>query len=143
MNPARISFTILPSAFPFTSGIRDFMIFPLSFAVGASIPSSARTFSIVSLIWSSVTVNTLLAIIGSLQSFELIMTITRGQFNTSTLGMMVFATAFGGGGATASGGTVAGMRQGYAAAESMVLFVGVLIVTVISQAIMKKMEADQ
>ena len=95
------------------------------------------------LIWSSVTVNTLLAIIGSLQSFELIMTITRGQFNTSTLGMMVFATAFGGGGATASGGTVAGMRQGYAAAESMVLFVGVLIVTVISQAIMKKMEADQ
>ena len=95
------------------------------------------------LIWSAVTVNTLLAIIGSLQSFELIMTITRGQFNTSTLGMMVFATAFGGGGATASGGTVAGMRQGYAAAESMVLFVGVLIVTVISQAIMKKMEADQ
>ena len=57
--------------------------------------------------------------------------------------MMVFATAFGGGGATASGGTVAGMRQGYAAAESMVLFVGVLIVTIISQAIMKKMEADQ
>ena len=35
------------------------------------------------------------------------------------------------------------MRQGYAAAESMVLFVGVLIVTIISQAIMKKMEADQ
>ena len=31
-----------------------------------------------------------LAIIGSLQSFELIMTITGGQFNTSTLGMMVF-----------------------------------------------------
>ena len=54
MNPAKISFTILPSAFPFTSGIKDFMIFPLSFAVGASIPSSARTFSIVSLIWSSV-----------------------------------------------------------------------------------------
>ena len=95
------------------------------------------------LIWSSITVNTLLAIIGSLQSYELIMTITRGAFNTSTLGMMVFATAFGGGGATASGGSVSGLRQGYAAAESMILFVGVLIVTVISQAIMKKMEADQ
>lgn len=95
------------------------------------------------LIWSSVTVNTLLAIIGSLQSYELIMTITRGQFNTATLGMMVFATAFGGNGASASGGTVAGMRQGYAAAESMVLFVGVLVVTVISQAIMKKMEGDR
>ena len=91
------------------------------------------------LIWSSVTVNTLLAIIGSLQSYELIMTITRGQFNTATLGMMVFATAFGGNGASASGG----MRQGYAAAESMVLFVGVLVVTVISQAVMKRMEGDR
>ena len=94
------------------------------------------------LIWSAVTVNTLLAIIGSLQSYELIMTITRGSFNTATLGMMVFATAFGGGGATASGGTVAGMRQGYAAAESMILFLGVLVVTVVSQLVMKKMEAD-
>ena len=71
------------------------------------------------------------------------MTITRGQFNTATLGMMVFATAFGGNGASASGGTVAGMRQGYAAAESMVLFVGVLVVTVISQAVMKRMEGDR
>lgn len=95
------------------------------------------------MIWSSITVNTLLAIIGSLQSFELIMTITRGAFNTSTLGMMVFATAFGGGGATASGGAVNGLRQGYAAAESMVLFVAVLIVTVISQTLMKKLEAEQ
>lgn len=95
------------------------------------------------LIWSSVTVNTLLAIIGSLQSFELIMTITRGQFNTSTLGMMVFATAFGGSGASASGASVSGMRQGYAAAESMVLFVAVLFVTIISQFVMKRMEADQ
>ena len=95
------------------------------------------------MIWSAVTVNTLLAIIGSLQSYELIMTITRGQFNTATLGMMVFATAFGGNGASASGGSVSGMRQGYAAAESMVLFVGVLTVTVISRTIMKKMEAEQ
>lgn len=97
----------------------------------------------VPLIWSAVTVNTLLAIIGSLQSYELIMTITRGNFNTSTLGMMAFATAFGGGGASASGGSVSGLRQGYAAAESMVLFVGVLVVTIISQLVMKKMEADQ
>ena len=95
------------------------------------------------LVWSAITVNTLLAIIGSLQSYELIMTITRGGFNTATLGMMVFATAFGGGGATASGGSVAGMRQGYAAAESMVLFVGVLVVTIISQTIMNKLEAER
>lgn len=63
------------------------------------------------MIWSTVTVNTLLAIIGSLQSFELIMTITGGQFNTSTLGMMVFATAFGGRGATAGGGSISGLRR--------------------------------
>jgi raffinose/stachyose/melibiose transport system permease protein len=95
------------------------------------------------LIWSALTVNTLLAIIGSLQSFELIMTITRGAFNTATLGMMVFATAFGGGGATASGGGVAGMRQGYAAADGMVLFSAVLVVTIISQVLMRNMEVEQ
>ncbi len=97
----------------------------------------------VPMIWSAVTVNTLLAIIGSLQSYELIMTITRGQFNTATLGMMAFATAFGGNGASASGGSVSGMRQGYAAAESMVLFVAVLVVTIISRTIMYKMEANK
>lgn len=95
------------------------------------------------LLWPSITVNTLLAIIGSLQSFELIMTITKGAFNTATLGMMVFATAFGGGGATASGAGVAGLRQGYAAAQSMVLFVIVLVVTILSQVLMKKMEVDE
>ncbi len=95
------------------------------------------------MIWSTATVNTLLAIIGSLQSFELIMTITGGQFNTSTLGMMVFATAFGGRGATASGGSVSGLRQGYAAAQSMVLFVAVFIVTVISQVLMARLESEQ
>jgi ABC-type sugar transport system permease subunit len=57
--------------------------------------------------------------------------------------MMVFATAFGGNGASASGGSVSGMRQGYAAAESMILFVAVLIVTIISRAIMNKMEAEK
>ncbi|MDR2514855.1 MAG: sugar ABC transporter permease [Christensenellaceae bacterium] len=95
------------------------------------------------LLWSAITVNTLLAIIGSLQSFELIMTITSGQFNTATLGMMVFATAFGGRGATSSGGSLAGMRQGYAAAQSIVLFASVCTVTVLSQILMRKMEVDQ
>ena len=40
---ARIWFTSLPSAFPLTLGISSFMIFPFSFAVGVSIPSSERT----------------------------------------------------------------------------------------------------
>ena len=95
------------------------------------------------LIWSAISINTLLAIIGSLQSYELIMTITRGNFNTSTLGMMAFATAFGGGGGTASGAVVNGLRQGYAAAESMVLFAGVLVVTIISQILMKRAEVER
>lgn len=70
------------------------------------------------------------------------MTITGGQFNTSTLGMMVFATAFGGRGATAGGGSISGLRQGYAAAQSMVLFAAVLVVTAISQIIMTRLERD-
>ncbi|MDR2648675.1 MAG: sugar ABC transporter permease [Clostridiales bacterium] len=95
------------------------------------------------LIWHALTVNTLLAIIGSLQSFELIMTITRGSFNTATLGMRVFATAFGGGGASATGAAISGLRQGYAAAQGMLLFAVVLIVTIISQSLMKKAEVEQ
>ena len=95
------------------------------------------------MLWSTVTVNTLLALIGSLQSFELIMTITGGQFNTSTLGMMVFATAFGGRGATAGGGSIAGLRQGYAASQSRVLYVAVFLVTVVTQLIKARKERDE
>lgn len=91
------------------------------------------------MLWPIVTVNVLLALIGSLQSFEIIFATTSGQFNTATLGMMVFNTAFssrpissGGGGET--------LRQGYAAAMSMILFAGVFIVTVVSQYVMKRMD---
>ena len=93
------------------------------------------------LLWPIVTVNVLLALIGSLGSFEIIFTTTSGQFNTATLGMMVFATAFGGRGATASGGG-SSLRQGYAASMSMVLFVGVFIITIISQYVMNKTGKD-
>jgi len=94
------------------------------------------------MIWSTVVVNTLICVIGALQSFELIMTLTAGQFNSSTLSMRVFATAFGGPGATASGGSVAGLRQGYAAAQSMVLFVAVFIVTIVSHKLMSRLESE-
>ena len=90
------------------------------------------------LLWPIITVNVLLALIGSLQSFEIIYTTTGGQFNTTTLGMMVFATAFGGRGATAGGGAVASLRQGYAASMSIILFIGVFIVTLLSQYVMSK-----
>jgi len=96
----------------------------------------------VPMLWPTVIVNTLICLIGALQTFELIMTLTSGQFNTSTLSMQVFATAFGGRGATASGGTVAGLRQGYAASQSMVLFIVVFITTIISQKLMSLRERD-
>ena len=51
--PARVWFTSLPSALPFTFGIRTFMILPLSAPVGCSIPSSARTPLITSVICST------------------------------------------------------------------------------------------
>jgi len=91
------------------------------------------------MLWPIITVNVLLAIIGSLQSFDIIFTTTGGQFNTTTLGMMVFATAFGGAGATPGGGGIASLRQGYAASMSMILFIGVFVVTIISQILMKKL----
>jgi len=94
----------------------------------------------VPLIWSTVVVNALICIIGALQSFEIIMTLTSGQFNTSTLGMQVFANAFGGRGASAGGGAPASVRQGYAAAQSMVLFVVVFFMTIVSQRIMSRKE---
>ena len=50
MNEPTISLTNLPSALPFTFGISSFMIRPLSFAVGASIPSSESTPEIMALI---------------------------------------------------------------------------------------------
>ncbi|MCL2055725.1 MAG: sugar ABC transporter permease [Oscillospiraceae bacterium] len=94
------------------------------------------------LLWPIITVNVLLALIGSLQSFEIIYTTTQGQFNTTTLGMMVFATAFGGRGATAGGDSIASLRQGYAASMSMILFLGVFAVTLFSQYVMNKRGGD-
>ncbi len=43
----------------------------------------------------SVTVNVLFAVIGSLTTYNLIYILTDGQFNTNTLGMLAFNTAFG------------------------------------------------
>lgn len=94
------------------------------------------------MLWPIVIVNTLICIIGALQSFELIMTLTAGRFNSSTLSMQIFATAFGGAGATAGGAQVMGLRQGYAASMSMILFVAVFLVTLISHRLMAKFEKE-
>lgn len=82
---------------------------------------------------ASVSVNILLAIIGSLQTFDIIYVLTDGQFNTMTLGMLMFNTGFG-----SSSGQA---KEGYGAAISMLMFVCVLIVTLGTQVYLRKRES--
>lgn len=91
------------------------------------------------LLWPTITVNVLLAIIGSLQVFTTIYVTTHGQFNTQTLAMLIFQKAFNISKITDT--TSSGvLRQGFAASVSMIMFVLVLVVTLISQYVMKRKE---
>ncbi|MCW3159114.1 carbohydrate ABC transporter permease [Micropruina sonneratiae] len=83
----------------------------------------------------AVTANTLLCIIGSLQSYQLIYVLT-GPINPATqvLSLAIFTQGFGG----AQGGTV--LSQGYAAAISMVQFVIVAIISLASLAYLRRRE---
>lgn len=89
------------------------------------------------LLWPSVTVNVLMSIIGALSSFQIILLTTGGNFNTTTLAMTAYAQAFG------LGKTgVAGLRQGYASAISMILFAIILVFVIFFQHMMKKREVE-
>jgi raffinose/stachyose/melibiose transport system permease protein len=90
------------------------------------------------LLWPSVTVNILMSLIGALKAFEIILLTTGGSNNTATLGMNVYANAFGIG----KQATIVGLRQGYASAMSMILFIIILIFVLISQYLMKKREVE-
>jgi ABC-type sugar transport system permease subunit len=83
----------------------------------------------------AVTANTLLSIIGALQSYQLIYVLT-GPINPATqvLSLAIFTQGFGG----AQGGAV--QSQGYAAAISMVQFVIVMIVSVATYAYLRRKE---
>lgn len=83
----------------------------------------------------SVTANTLLSVIGSLQSYQLIYVLT-GPINPATqvLSLAIFTQGFGG----AQGGTA--LSQGYAAAISMVQFVIVMIVSLVTLAYLRRQE---
>lgn len=83
----------------------------------------------------SVTANTLLCIIGSLQSYQLIYVLT-GPANPATqvLSLAIFTQGFGGG----QGGSV--QSQGYAAAISIVQFVIVMIVSLVTLAYLRRKE---
>jgi raffinose/stachyose/melibiose transport system permease protein len=65
----------------------------------------------------TVTVNVLLAVVGSFTTYNLIYVLTDGQYGTNTLGMLAFNSAFG-----------SSANLGLGAAVSMVLFVMTLIV---------------
>lgn len=83
----------------------------------------------------SVTANTLLSIIGSLQSYQLIYVLT-GPANKATqvLSLVIFTQGFGGD----QGGSV--QSQGYAAAVSIVQFFIVMIISLITLAYLRKKE---
>ncbi len=81
----------------------------------------------------SITINVLLAVIGSMTTFELLFVLTDGgpAFSTQTLGMFVFNQAFYG----------AGTNPGFASAIAMVQFALVFIVVIILQYYLLRREA--
>lgn len=89
------------------------------------------------LLWPTINVNILLAVIGSLQSFQVILLTTGGRnMATQTLSARVVYYAFN---INAGSGAVA-MRQGYGATWAMILFIFILAATLIYQRAMKKRE---
>jgi raffinose/stachyose/melibiose transport system permease protein len=83
------------------------------------------------LLATSVTVNMLLCIIGSLQTYQLIYVLTHGNFNTSVLSYQIFQVGFG-----------QSMRQGYASAIAMLQFLLVAIVALIALAYFRRKEVQ-
>ena len=80
--------------------------------------------------------NILLAIIGALQTFDIIYVTTNGNFETQTMAFYMFDQAFqqdawGGGG-----------RLGFASSVATLLFVFILVVAVIAQKYLRKREVE-
>lgn len=88
------------------------------------------------LLTPSVNTNLILNIIGSLQAWVLFLVLLGYRNGTQVLGYLVYAEGFG----QTSGRMTLGFRQGYAAAASIVLFILVLIIGLISQQILFKRE---
>lgn len=106
-------------------------------------PSQAFRLITFPLLWPTITVNVLLSVIGSLSVVQTIVVTTGGAFNTATLAMVIYNSAFGVGtgiyGTTQQGGT---LRQGFASAQSMILFFIILIFTLAVQYILSRREKD-
>ncbi len=89
------------------------------------------------LLTSSLNTNLTLAIIGSLQAWQLLLVMKGVTNGTQVLGLIIYAIAFG---RTVSNPTAVAMRQGYGAAASVVLFVLVLIIGMSAQYLMRRRE---
>lgn len=89
------------------------------------------------LLWPTINVNIMLAIIGSLQSYQIILFTTGGRnMATQTLSARVVFFAFN----INSGSGAGAMRQGYGATWAMILFIFILIATLVYQRAVKRRE---
>ena len=92
------------------------------------------------LIAPAMTANILLAIIGSLQSYQYVYVLTSGEYNTNVLAYDVFASTFGG---SATGGGGNGIQQqGYAAAVSMIQFGVIIVIALTALWYLRRREVD-
>ncbi len=89
------------------------------------------------LLTPSLNTNLLLAIIGSLQAWQLLLVMKGVTNGTQVLGLTIYSIAFG---RTTQNPTAVAMRQGYGAAASIVLFVLVLVIGLGAQALMSRRE---
>ncbi len=89
------------------------------------------------LLTPAVNTNLVLTIVGSLQAWQLFLVLTGYRPGTTVMGYLVYATGFG----ATSGGTSASLRQGYAAAASIVLFAVVLVIGLTVQYLLRRREA--
>jgi raffinose/stachyose/melibiose transport system permease protein len=87
----------------------------------------------------AVTANVVIAIIGSLQSYQLIYVLTGGQFDTKVLAMQVLQDGFGAG----SGSSQRPLEQGYASAASILQFVLIAAIALIALSVLRRREVDQ
>ena len=88
------------------------------------------------LLTPSVNTNLLLNIIGSLQAWQLFLVLLGYRNGTQVLGYLIYAVGFG----QYSGSVTTSFRQGFAAAASMVMFLLVLIIGLITQNVLKHRE---
>jgi raffinose/stachyose/melibiose transport system permease protein len=89
------------------------------------------------LLTPSLSTNLLLAIIGSLQAWQLLLVMLGIRNGTQVLGLTIYSIAFG---RQTNNPTGVGLRQGYAAAASMVLFVLVLVIGLTTQYLLRRRE---